>query len=245
MKLQRFAGLMEPWLLRPPPSDEDLALIFRDAAAQSLYDEFTRISIDDLLNRYFESEHLKGFFTFLSMVSINAGPFFPGTSYQYAHHAWGEFEGSFGLYGFVRGGIGGVTQALTACARAYGAEVRTSAPVERISLRTVPRRALFSRGARRSARGLHLSNADPQRTLLTLVEPKQLDPHVREAVEQFDVRGSMARIHLATDQVPLYTAFGSQGVGPEHQGHQLLGASVNDFERAGERSATVSCRNGS
>ena len=166
------------------------------------------------------------------MVSINAGPFFPGTSYQYAHHAWGEFEGDFGQYGFVRGGIGGVTQALAECAMAHGAEMRTNAPVERILVGDgAATGVVLESGEEISARTV-ISNADPQRTMLTLVEPKQLDRDVREAVEMFDVRGSMARIHLASDQAPLYTAFGSKGLGPEHQGHQLLGASDNDFERA-------------
>ncbi len=232
MKLQRFAALMEPWLLRPPPTDEEMALIFRDAAAQSLYDEFTRISINDLLGRYFESEQLRGFLTFLSMVSIHAGPFSPGTSYQYAHHAWGEFEGSFGLYGFVRGGIGAVTQALAECARYHGAEIRTGAAVTQIAVEGGRAKGVVLESGEEIDAAVVLSNADPRRTLLELVDPRELSADVREAAERFDVRGSMARIHLATDQVPLYTAFGSRGVGPEHHGHQLLGAAVGEFEQA-------------
>ena len=232
MKLQRFATLMEPWLLRPPPSDEELALIFRDAAAQSLYDEFTRISIDDLLRRYFESEQLRGFLTFLSMVSIHAGPFFPGTSYQYAHHAWGEFEGSFGLYGFVRGGIGGVTQALAACAQDHGAVIRTGANVSRVRIENGAATGVVLESGEEITAGVVLSNADPRHTLLNLVGREDLRDDDREAAERFDVRGSMARIHLASREVPHYTAFGSKGVGPEHQGHQLLGASVPTFEQS-------------
>jgi phytoene dehydrogenase-like protein len=231
MALQRFASMMEPWLLRPPPSDEELALIFRDAAAQSLYDEFTRLSIDDLLRRYFESEQLRGFFTFLSMVSIHAGPFFPGTSYQYAHHAWGEFDDSFGLYGFVRGGIGGVTQALAACAADHGAVIRTGTNVSRIRVDGGAATGVVLESGEEIAAGVVLSNADPRHTLLELVGD-DLPRSEREAMGRFDVRGSMARIHLASKEVPRYTAFGSKGIGPEHQGHQLLGASVPVFEQS-------------
>jgi len=232
MKLQRFAALMEPWLLKPPPSDEEMALIFRDAAAQSLFDEFTRLSIDDLLRRHFESDQLRGFLTFLSMVSIHAGPLFPGTSYQYAHHAWGEFEGSFGLYGFVRGGIGRVTQALAQCATHHGAEIRTGAPVARIATASDRVKGVVLESGEEIDADVVLSNADPRRTLLELVDARDLPADAREMAERFDVRGSMARIHLATKQVPHYSAFGSQGLGPEHQGHQLLGAAVSDFEMA-------------
>jgi phytoene dehydrogenase-like protein len=231
MKLQRFSKLVEPWLLRPPPTDAELARIFRDAAAQSLFDEFTRISISDLLERHFESRQLRGFLTFLSMVSIHAGPFFPGTSYQYAHHAWGEFEGTFGLYGFVRGGIGGVTEALARCARHHGAEIQTSAPVERIVVESSTAKGVVLESGERIDARVVLSNADPKRTLLGLVA-SDLPVEVREAAERFDMRGSMARIHLACDDVPAYAAFGSGGIGPEHHGHQLLGADVDDFELA-------------
>ena len=70
------------------------------------------ISTRDLLDRYFESEHLKGLLTFFGMVSIWGGPSTPGTSYVYGHHSWGEFNGEFGQYGFVKGGMGGITEAL-------------------------------------------------------------------------------------------------------------------------------------
>jgi phytoene dehydrogenase-like protein len=231
MKLQRFASLMEPWLLRPPPSAEQIARIFREAAAESLYDEFVNISVADLLARHFESPQLRGFLTFLGMVSIHAGPYFPGTSYQYAHHAWGEFDGEFGLYGFVKGGIGGVTQALARCAQHHGAEIRTDAAVAQVRVHDgVATGVVLADGAEISARTV-ISNADPRVTLLSLLEPKTLAADVRQLAEQFDVRGSMARIHLACDAPPLYTAFGSRGVGPEHRGHQLIGADVDRFEQ--------------
>jgi phytoene dehydrogenase-like protein len=230
MKLQRFAALVEPWLLRPPPTAEQVARIFREAAAESLYDEFVNISVADLLARHFESPQLRGFLTFLAMVSIHAGPFFPGTSYQYAHHAWGEFEGEFGLYGFVKGGIGGVTQALARCAQHHGAEIRTGVAVERILVGDGAATGVALANGDEIAARTVVSNADPKVTLLSLLEAKDLPAEARRLAEQFDVRGSMARIHLACDAPPLYTAFGSSGVGPEHHGHQLLGADVGRFE---------------
>lgn len=232
MKLQRFASLVEPWLLRPPPSDEQLARIFSEAGEQTLYDEFVPLSISDLLARHFHSPQLRGFFTFLSMVSIHAGPQFPGTAYQYAHHAWGEFDGEFGLYGFVKGGIGGVTQALAACATHHGADIETSQPVERIRVEGGRATGIVLENGDEIAARVVLSNADPRTTLLDLLDERDLPADARRAAERFDVRGSMARIHLATTEPPLYTAFNSKGLGPEHQGHQLIGPSTERFEAA-------------
>ena len=102
--------------------------------------------------------------------------------------------------------------------------------------------ASCSRAGEEITASVVLSNADPRHTLLNLVGRKDLRDDDREAAERFDVRGSMARIHLASREVPQYTAFGSQGVGPEHQGHQLLGASVPTSSRAGWPRTRASCR---
>lgn len=48
------------------------------------------------------------------------------------------------------------------------------------------------------------------------------------------MRGSMARIHLLIDQLPQYLPFDDAELGPQHHGHQMLGASVENFEKAWE-----------
>jgi phytoene dehydrogenase-like protein len=232
IKLQKFANLVEPWLLKPPPSPAELSEAFAGAASQVLFDEFTNISISDLLGRHFESPELRGFFMFLAMVSIYAGPNTPGTSYQYAHHAMGEFEGNFGQYGFVRGGIGGATKALANCARHYGAEIRTSAPVA--SVRITRGRAdgvVLASGEEIDARVV-VANVDPKTLFTELVGLGSLSHEHAALVTNFDTRGTMARVHIASSQPPLYSAFGSTGLGPEHRGHQLLGASETSFKEA-------------
>ena len=45
--------------------------------------------------------------------------------------AWAASNGHRGLWGFVRGGMGAVSNAIADSARARGAEIRTNAPVER------------------------------------------------------------------------------------------------------------------
>jgi phytoene dehydrogenase-like protein len=78
-----------------------------------------------------------------------------------------------------------------------------------------------------------VSNADPKRSLLGLVPEGELDANFHTAVEGIDQRGSMARIHLLIDELPAYLGFDATE-GPQHRGHQLLGASVENYERAWE-----------
>ena len=54
------------------------------------------------------------------------------------------------------------------------------------------------------------------------------------AVREIDQRGSMARIHLLIDELPAYLPFDGPAAGPQHHGHQLLGAAVENFELAWE-----------
>ena len=51
------------------------------------------------------------------------------------HHVMGECDGVRGVWGYVRGGMGGLSTALAAAARAYGAQVRVQAEVRHILVR--------------------------------------------------------------------------------------------------------------
>ncbi|SHH32963.1 Phytoene dehydrogenase-related protein [Jatrophihabitans endophyticus] len=234
LRLQKFAGIVTPWLLRPPPERSQLLAAFEDAGEQSLFNEFTLLSVSDLLDRYFTDDRLKALLTFFGMVSIHGGPSTPGTAYTWGHHSWGEFKGAFGQFGFARGGMGAITQALAASARAHGAEIRVSSPVDQVVVergRAVGVR--LADGAIVRAPYV-LSNADPKRSLLTLLAPGVLSRETERRVRAIDTRGSMARIHLLIDELPQYLPFADASAGPQHEGHQLLGASVEAFEEAAE-----------
>jgi phytoene dehydrogenase-like protein len=235
LRVRRFADLATPWLLRPPPRRSEVMRAFEEAGEEQLFDDFVLLSTRDLLDRWFESEHLKGFLTFFGMISIWGGPSTPGTSYVYGHHAWGEFKGQFGQFGFVRGGMGGIAEALAAGARNFGAEVRTGAPVAQVRVEDGAVRGVVLANGEAIDASVVVSNADPKRSLLGLLEPGVLTTEVRTGVEEIDQRGSMARIHLLIDELPAYEGFDGPEEGPQHRGHQMLGASVENFEHAWER----------
>jgi phytoene dehydrogenase-like protein len=234
VRLQRFAGLVTPYLLTSPPERSEVLAAFEEAGEQTLFDEFTLLSVRDLLDRYFTDERLKSMLTFFGMVSIFGGPSTPGTAYTYGHHSWGEFNGNFGQFGMARGGMGAISEALAAGARHHGATIRTSTPVDTV---------IVDRGTATGVRladgtvitaGQVFSNADPKRSLLQLIEPGVLPATLVRDVENIDTRGSMARIHLLIDELPQYLPFPDAAEGPQHHGHQLLGPSREAFEEAYE-----------
>lgn len=234
LRLQRFAGIVTPYLLQAPPQRSELLAAFEDAGEQALFNEFTLLSVRDLLDRYFEDERFKSLLTFFGMVSIFGGPSTPGTAYTWGHHSWGEFEGNFGQFGFARGGMGAISEALAASARHHGVEIRTSAPVDKVTTRRGRVTGVRLVDGTEVLASRVLSNADPKRSLLTLLEPGTLPAETERAVRNIDTRGSMARIHLLIDELPQYLPFDTPEEGPQHHGHQLLGASIETFEEAAE-----------
>ena len=232
LRVRRFAEIVSPWLLQPPPRRSELMRAFEEAGEEQLFNEFVLLSTRDLLDKYFESEHLKGFLTFFGMVSIYGGPSTPGTAYTYGHHAWGDFKGQFGQFGFAEGGMGSITNAMAARARSLGAEIRTQSPVASVLVRDGQAKGVVLRDGEEIRARVVVSNADPKRSLLKLVDAKHLDAAFVEDVARIDQRGSMARIHLLIDELPTYLGFRDAKEGPQHRGHQMLGASVANFEKA-------------
>src|SRR5580704_17241459 len=92
-------------------------------------------SIADLVERYFESDAMRGLLSVSGVIGTWAGPRSGGTAYVTLHHHIGDTDGQAGAWGFPRGGMGGVTRALAGAARSFGAELRADADVASIRTR--------------------------------------------------------------------------------------------------------------
>src|SRR6185503_10514169 len=100
----------------------------------------------------------------------------PGTAYILLHHCMGGVGGKRGLWGFVRGGMGAVTQAMADSARSRGATIRVNAPVERVLVRAGRARGVVLDSGEEILARVVVSNLDPVVTFLRLVEEKELEP---------------------------------------------------------------------
>ena len=89
----------------------------------------------DILDRWFESTELKSTLATDAIIGAMASPAMPGTAYVLFHHVMGETDGRRGVWGYVRGGMGGLTQALARAAAGLGVEIRCEAEVARVLVR--------------------------------------------------------------------------------------------------------------
>src|SRR5918911_382397 len=145
--LERVAGFIEPTLTETPPNPWSyrpgnllklgrlgmrFARLARDGQRAI---EILTGAATPILDRWFESEQLKVTLATDAIIGAMASPSMPGTAYVLFHHVMGECDGIRGVWGYVRGGMGGISSALADSARAHGAEIRANAPVARLLVR--------------------------------------------------------------------------------------------------------------
>ncbi|HLJ55653.1 MAG TPA: NAD(P)/FAD-dependent oxidoreductase [Chthonomonadaceae bacterium] len=172
--VERAAAIVEQFLLREPPTEAEVAAAFEREGAAELYPQFVTGSVRALLDARFQSDALKTVLATDGLIGTYGGPSTPGTAYVLLHHYLGRILGARGAWGYVRGGMGRITQALAESLRAAGGEIRTSAPVLRI-LREGGRAVgvALETGEEILAPAV-LSNADPYHTFAELLPAEVL-----------------------------------------------------------------------
>ena len=143
-RLDRLADQLREWILQSPPNLGGPFVVegWRDLIAaaklllqmgrlpregqRDLIDVFTK-SAGDWLDSWFESEPLKAVLGWDAIVGNYASPYAAGSAYVLLHHCFGEVNGKRGKWGHAIGGMGAITQAMAAEARARGVEIDVDA----------------------------------------------------------------------------------------------------------------------
>jgi phytoene dehydrogenase-like protein len=189
-------------------------------------------SIADLLDRYFESDALRGLLSVSGVIGTWAGPRSAGTAYVMLHHHIGEADGTAGAWGFPRGGMGGVTEAMAASARSFGAEVRTGAPVAKIRVSPGGRVAgvALASGEEIDADTV-VTTVHPAIAFGELVDPAALPEPFRDEIRGWQTRSGTVKINLALDRLPVFASHPAYD--PQvHGGTIVLAESLDDIEDA-------------
>ena len=195
--------------------------------------EVTRLftlSISDLLEDFFESEAVKALLSVSGVIGTWAGPRSAGTAYVMAHHHIGDLgDGKAGVWGFPRGGMGAVTQAMAAAARSFGVEIRTSTSVSRITTSgDAVTGVVLDTGEVVSAATV-VTTTHPALTFLRLVDRSALPPDFVADIERWRSRSGVVKVNLAVDRLPEFTA--KPGFDPDvHGGTIVLAESLDEVE---------------
>ncbi len=243
-ELAELAELVQPLLYRRPPDPgvrsfadvlEALSLgryAFGNRKSISRLVDLMTMSCADFLERYFVDERIKGALAPGGVIGMWGGPMSPGSAYVLLHHRMGETDGVTGGWGFVRGGMGGVSEAIAASARAAGAQIRTNAEVVAVDVSEGGRATgvTLADGTTLEA-GLVISGAHPETTLLSLVGEGHLPSGLADELRGFRSRSPSAKVNFALSELPDLTAMPGKDLGPQHP-EIMISPSLEYLEKA-------------
>ncbi len=244
--LEGIADVMGPLLTQVPPTigsrrPSDLLDLAKLAWGQRgltvrTTADVTRLltmSIADLLDDWFESPQIKGALAVNGVIGTWAGPYEPGTAYVMAHHSIGDVgDGQLGSWGYPEGGMGGVSEAIAASARSFGAEIRTHARVSRLLVRDgAVRGAVLDSGEEITA-PLVVTTLHPKIAFLQHVPRTELPEDFVTDIERFKTRSGVVKINLALGELPNFTADPSNGLAEHHTGSVEMSPTMEYIETA-------------
>ena len=188
-------------------------------------------SIADLVERYFESDAMRGALSVSGVIGTWAGPRSAGTAYVMLHHHIGDTAGQSGAWGFPRGGMGGVTSALAAAARSFGAQIRTGADVTRINTSNGVANGVTLASGEEISADVVITTAHPKISFLRLLDPRELPTDFAEDIRAWQTRSGTVKINLALARLPVFASHPTAD--PQvHGGTIVLAESLDDVEGA-------------
>jgi phytoene dehydrogenase-like protein len=242
--LEQAAGLLRDLVLRTPPNAGGgvfelvrsaglgRRLYGLDLAGQRLMlDLFTK-SAADFLDQWFESDVVKAAFAFDGIVGAYASPYTPGTAYVLLHHCFGEVNGKPGVWGHAVGGMGAITQAMAASARARGAEIRTGAMVAMLRAdETRVTGVVLADGEEIRARAV-ASNIPPKLLFRAYVPEHLVDEAERRRFTAMKTGSGTFRMNVALSQLPDFTCRPGRDRQDHHASGIVIGPSLAYLDRA-------------
>ena len=192
------------------------------------------MAVADFVGESFETDALRATIAARAVQFTGLGAWSMGTTATLLADSAGNDGGGAGQTVFAKGGPGAVADALAAAARAFGAELRTGAEVAAITTDDGRVTGVALASGEEVRASIVASGLDPKRTLLGLLEPLALGPHLRWRAGNIRQPGTVARVNLALSALPRFPAAGDgDDAALRIRGRIVVGATgIDDLERA-------------
>lgn len=246
--LRKLGKVLGKTLALPPPNIDDpsrgdvwamleTARHVRNLGKKDMYRllRWAPMAVADLVAEYFESELLRATIATRGILGTFLGPWSAGSSLVLLLRAAGDARPAGSAF-FAEGGIGAITQAMAQAAQQAGAEIRTGAEVIEIRVKNgAADGVVLSSGEEINAKVV-VSNADPKRTLLKLVDPTHLSPDFVAKLQHYRMPGTVAKVNLALSSLPKFKALDGLENGNALAGRIHIGPEIDYLERAFDES---------
>ena len=156
-----------------------------------------------ILSRWFEDSRIRAVFAYYASIGTFAGPKTPGSAYVIMHHIMGEHEGAGG-WGFVRGGMGKITESVASYGQTLGVELITGAWVDRVKVDNGRVTGVATRNGREFDARILVSNASAKALYLDMIEERHLPGELVRDVKNMRTFSTAFKLNIACDRPPQY-----------------------------------------
>jgi phytoene dehydrogenase-like protein len=201
------SDVLGPYLMTPPPTLGELFARAREMGAEEILTTVLTTSIAQLADRFFESDVMR---------NLHHAPHDMGSVYDTGTGIARALATAMSSYsetgkpaprGYVRGGMGELTKAMAQAAQELGTTIRTNSPVQRILVEDGKAVGVELVGGEQIEAGIVVSNADPKRTFLSMVEAKNLDLAFRHKVQQLRTDIAPLKFHCTLSELPEFYGY--------------------------------------
>ncbi|NWG91463.1 MAG: NAD(P)/FAD-dependent oxidoreductase [Parvularculaceae bacterium] len=243
-RLERLVDLLRKMLgLTPPNAGGGIRDIL---AAAGLGNEVRKLGLEgqrdlvdffgksagEILDQWFETDLLKGLLGFDAITGFYGSPYTPGSAYVLLHHVFGEANGVKGAWGHAIGGMGAITEAMAKACKVAGVDIRLSAPVKEVILKSGRAAGVvLGDGAQIAARAV-ASNIHPQLLFGGLVPNDALPAEFVERLKGWRSGSGVFRMNVALSEPPNFAALPSSGVARHHSASVLISPSLDYIDAA-------------
>ncbi len=193
-------------------------------------------AVADFVAEFFETDLLRAVIAARGIFGAALGPWSAGSTALLLLRAAAD-PYPVGNSAMPRGGMGALTAAMASAAKQAGAEIRTGAEVAQIVVKNGAAVGVALESGEEIAATTVVSSADPRRTFLGLLDPVHLPPSFVVKMQHYRANGTMAKLNLALDALPSFTALRGASDAPSTLAGRIhIGPEVDYLERAFDRS---------
>jgi phytoene dehydrogenase-like protein len=193
------------------------------------------MAVADLVAEYFDTELLRATIAARGIFGTFLGPWSAGSGLVLLIRGSGDSHPA-GSACFAQGGMGSVAEAMASAATQAGTEIRSNAEVIEVRVKDgAATSVVLSTGEEITAKAI-VSNADPKRTLLKLVDPVHLSPDFVMKLKNYRMPGTVAKVNLALSGLPEFTALRGMSDPGVLSGRIHIGPEIDYLERAFDES---------
>lgn len=231
------------WEIPPDPAARDLpsrlrllrfAWRYRNIGDQfhDLYDVLT-LSARDFLGRWFQSDEIiaaLGFYVSCGGATTTLSA--PGSAYVLLRGYVRDHTTPAGPAGFVRGGMGSISEAIAAAGQAHGMEVRLGAPVARVNVEHGRATGVTLESGETLYAKCVVSNTATKVLFRRLLDPAHVPAEFLARVDRIRDTSHAFKVNLAMNRLPVFTDFDAASAGFDYPTQVRIAPSVDYLEQA-------------